>query len=290
MSTKLSCEFCKKEYSTVYSLNNHKKTAKFCLDLQTKLNEVKVVDFNCEYCNKNFNNKKYLNQHLEHCKIKNKVDIPELQKENAELKLTIKFKDELIQKLESELKDFKNLAIRPTTVYNTNNTNNTNYQIEFNQLFQSIEVLDKDTLSTKLKSITTEDIDKYDPKHLEDSVSTSFSNILKDYTFCTDKSRRTLVIKKENNSVQKISVEQFINLCIKLGIQDIRQFLIVLEEHYDTKLTEYDITDEDFLFFDESLNKIKEFMNKEDIDISENGNPLKQLSSKVLLSCKHITK
>ena len=133
-------------------------------------------------------------------------------------------------------------------------------------------------------------MNRYDPKHLEESVSNSLSNILKEYTFCTDKSRKTVVIKKEDNNSQKVSIDTFVNMCIKLGIQDIKNFLKILEEHYDIKLTEYVISDEDFLLFDESLQKIKEFINKDNIDISDNSNPLKQLTTKILLSCQHINK
>jgi hypothetical protein len=306
MDSKYTCEFCKKEYKSIYSLNVHKTTTKFCLEIQKKINESKVLEeinhFNCEFCDKEFTSTKYLNQHLERCKSKKKLTSDEIMKKNnllekeiAELKLKLQFKDEklndkdiIIEKLEKELNDYKQIAIRPTTVVNNNSGNN--YQIQYNQLLETIKVLDKNSLSDKINSISIEDIDKYDPKHLEESVSTSLSNILKDYTFCTDKSRKTVVIKKENNNSQKVPIDTFVNTCFNLGIQDIKNFLKMLEEHYDIKLTEYVISDEDFLLFDSSLQKIKEFINKDNIDMSDNSNPLKQLTTKILLSCQHINK
>ena len=33
----LECEYCKKTYSTKSNLNNHQKTAKYCLKIQSEL-------------------------------------------------------------------------------------------------------------------------------------------------------------------------------------------------------------------------------------------------------------
>jgi hypothetical protein len=296
MSEKVVCNFCKKEYNSIYILNSHQKTAKFCLAIQNKINNEELNK--CEHCDKEFTNKKYLNQHLEHCKSKRKLDENEikdyyknLENENKELKfkheLEIKFKDETIYRLEKELEEYKKMINRPTTVYNTNNNN---YQIQYNQLVQELEKLNGETICNKIKSISIEEIDNYDPKHLEDSIINSLTNILKDYTFCTDKSRKIVVIKKDDGTIQKINIETFVNMCIELGIDDIRKFLKMLEEHYDTKMGEYRISDEDFTFFDDTLRKIKEYMDKTDINFADNGNPLKDLCSKILISCKQLNK
>jgi hypothetical protein len=284
------CNFCKKTYSTLSSLNNHKKTAKFCLDLQNKLNTGELV--RCDFCLKEFSTKKYLTQHLDHCKNKKlteqsdlKKDFESLQKEIIELKLKLQFKDELNEKLQKEIEE---LSKRPTTSIINNNTNN--YQIEFNQLVQNIEAFNQTSLSNKIKSITIEEMDSYDPKNLEDSLSHTLCNTLKDYTFCTDKARKIVVIKKEDGSTQKMQLKEFINLSLNTNIVDIRNYIKELEVHYDTKWTTDRMTTENFEVFDVSLQKIKESMNKNDIDITDNGHPLKMLPDKVLSNCKHITK
>ena len=292
MSEKVLCQYCKKEYNSIYILNSHQKTAKFCLALQNKINNEEQNK--CEHCNKEFANKKYLNQHLEHCKSKrimNENEIKDhykkLEDENKELKLKLEFKDETISRLEKEVEEYKKMINRPTTVYNTNNNN---YQIQYNQLVQEIEKFNKETICNKIKSISIEEIDNYDPKHLEDSIINSLTNILKDYTFCTDKSRKIVVIKKDDGTTQKINIETFVNMCMELGINDIRKFLNMLEQHYDTKMGEYKISDQDFEFFDDARKKIKEYMNKPNINFSDSGNPLKDLGSNILLSCKQLNK
>lgn len=291
------CIFCKKSYSTLSSLNNHKKTAKFCLELQNKLTNGELI--RCEFCSKEFSSKKYLNQHLEHCKskklteqnnIKNEFEkeLVDIKKENTELKLRLKFKDELNKKLQKELDEYKKLASRPTTSIVNNNT--TNYQIEFNQLVQNIEAFDKSSLSNKIKSISLEEMDSYDPKNLENSFSHTLCNTFKDYTFCTDKSRKIVVIKKEDGSIEKITIKDFVNLFLNTGIIDIRNYINNLELHYDTKWTTDNMLTDEFKIFDDSLQNIKEFMKKSNIDITDHGNPLKMLPDKVLSICKHINK
>ena len=51
----MECQFCKKILSNIYSLKNHQKTAKSCLQQQGKLNE---INFECEFCLKKFYNKR----------------------------------------------------------------------------------------------------------------------------------------------------------------------------------------------------------------------------------------
>jgi hypothetical protein len=107
-----NCNFCKKSYTSQSNLNNHQKTAKFCLDLQNKLSSGELI--RCEYCLKEFATKKYLQQHIEICKQKKNVeqndlkkdlenlknDLENLKNENIKLKLKLEMKDEIIKNLE----------------------------------------------------------------------------------------------------------------------------------------------------------------------------------------------
>jgi hypothetical protein len=295
-----TCNFCKKVYTSLSSLNYHQKTAKFCLSIQNKLTNGELI--RCEHCLKEFTSKKNLTQHDTICKNKKtkeqnevkselentKKELDNIKKELDETKLTIKFKDELIERMQKEIDEYKKIAIRPTTSI-VNNSNN--YQIQYNQLIQNIETFDSSSLSEKIKSITLEEMDNYDPQNLEDSVSHSLCNKLKDYTFCTDKARKIVVIKKEDGKIDKITITEFINLCLNSGIVDIRKYLTNLDVYYtDVKLAENKISESNFLSLDSSLQNIKEFMNKNNIDITDNDHPLKMLPDKVLLSCQHINK
>jgi hypothetical protein len=48
------CEYCLKFFCSISSLNNHQKTARYCLSLRN----IKSEEFICEFCKQNFYNKK----------------------------------------------------------------------------------------------------------------------------------------------------------------------------------------------------------------------------------------
>jgi hypothetical protein len=92
------CEFCNKQYNNLSSLNHHQKSAKFCLELQKKLdnieNKIEPAIYNCEHCEKTFTTKFALSKHDLSCNIKILKDA--LNKE-------LKVKDEQYLKEKSEL-------------------------------------------------------------------------------------------------------------------------------------------------------------------------------------------
>ena len=67
------CEYCNKSFISIYTLNNHKKTAKFCIELQKKNSEkieIEIETFSCEHCDKEFTTKTNLRTHVNTCKNK----------------------------------------------------------------------------------------------------------------------------------------------------------------------------------------------------------------------------
>ena len=96
----MECEYCKKEFSSKSSLNNHKKTAKFCLKLQNKKDDAN--NFNCEYCSRNFTSKQPLLTHLNTCKNK-KEDLVNIEITNLQNKLKETEKD--LQEREKDLQN-----------------------------------------------------------------------------------------------------------------------------------------------------------------------------------------
>jgi len=299
---------------------NHQKNAKFCIDIQNKLNLSEVI--RCQFCLKDFSTKKYLDQHTERCKDKKISDQKELElqiqkltkqnlelkqqlskkqldfkhqikEENSKLKLKLNFKDETIEKMQKEIQDYKKLLSRPTTVVNNANTtnNNNNYQVQYNQLIQNTEPLVNSLLSDKIKNLTSQNMDQYDLKHIEETVSDKLSDIFKDFTFCTDRSRKTVVIKKEDQTTEKMSVENFTNMCLQLGISDIQKFITELNNYYTNKLGSYEVSDEDFIIFDNKCEEISGFINTNDnIDIQSVNNPLKYIPNKVMNKCRQLNK
>jgi hypothetical protein len=115
----MECQFCKKEFSTKPNLVNHQKTAKFCLNIQGKVN----TSFSCDYCNKIFTSNQTLNDHLLHtCKKHKKSEknyyeekIKDYQEKIREKdsyhENIIKEKNDYIAKLEAKLEKFENAVV-----------------------------------------------------------------------------------------------------------------------------------------------------------------------------------
>ena len=84
----MECQFCKKSFVSNSSLNYHKKTAKYCLEIQGKINNIENI-YKCK-CDKIFTTKQHFITHNQNCV---KIKIEEI--ENNENKL---LKEELIKK------------------------------------------------------------------------------------------------------------------------------------------------------------------------------------------------
>ena len=108
----MECQHCKKIFNNKYTLGQHQKTAKYCLDLQGSTN----INFICTYCNKNLCTNDRLNTHYHACKEKQKQDTAkDIKVENEYLKkvaqgheVVLKEKNEYIAKLEAKLEKFEN--------------------------------------------------------------------------------------------------------------------------------------------------------------------------------------
>jgi hypothetical protein len=93
----MNCEFCNKIFSNNSSLNNHKRTAKYCLKLQ---DNKEVINFNCDYCIKIFTSRHNLNLHLLNCKDK---DVENIRKQkDKEIEILTKEKDKEIEIIRKE--------------------------------------------------------------------------------------------------------------------------------------------------------------------------------------------
>jgi hypothetical protein len=125
----MECEYCHKKYSSLSSLNNHKKTNKKCiLNCREETSSATFVKMSCNFCEKQFMCRKTLRVHLNgFCKVKKEEDAEirkkeieaEFQKEIVELKKQLKKKDD----------DLKELALKaisePRTVVNNHHNTNT---------------------------------------------------------------------------------------------------------------------------------------------------------------------
>ena len=60
----LTCEFCNRKFSTAFNLENHKKTAIYCLKSR---GENVTKQYKCNYCDQTFTRKSSLTKHGESC-------------------------------------------------------------------------------------------------------------------------------------------------------------------------------------------------------------------------------
>ena len=224
----MECEFCKKELGSLSALNYHKKTAKYCLEIQGKINN----KFNCKYCDKNYSTPQHLKEHFKICKskvIKNNILEDEnniLKEENNKLKNQINdFKNEInllkgqLLVLDKNQEFIYDIAKQPKTSKNTTHTTTNNILS-----FQS--PLDFDNLE-KVKNIIN---DKYNNSYLFEGqkgiAKFAVENILTDENgnlsyICTDPSRQIFKYKDSSGDIRKdVEAKKITNFLIDGGIQN----------------------------------------------------------------------
>ena len=233
------CDFCNKNFTTVSSLNLHKRTAKYCLILQKKnieeeeYEKKEVSTFECEFCNKEFNFKHVLLTHYKSCKEKKdtsqkyneilflKERIVNLEKEKLSMEFEIKNLNILLEqekeKVKEEKEKVKEEKQRVNELFNkskgntTNNiqTNiNTKCKDNFDELFEKLPKFTQENLINSFKEVLNEDI------FLDgiDSFTKVINRYLGDYGIVSDFSRHKIVIKdKDGNQVNTISPKVFID-------------------------------------------------------------------------------
>ena len=123
----MECNFCKKIFSNIYTLNNHKATAKYCLKIQNKTIAEK---FKCELCGKIFTTKYVLNTHSNSCKEESIINdkqkdiiIETYKKQEKYHKQQIKKQEEQIRELQDKLERLATTAISKPSSTTTNNNN-----------------------------------------------------------------------------------------------------------------------------------------------------------------------
>lgn len=197
------CDFCKKTYTTVSSLNLHQKTAKFCIKIQKEKNiQHHQSVFNCDFCKKEFSIKVNYENHLKICRSKEIYqNFENIKKENELLK---EEKNKLIEEidvlkknnlsLKKENKKLKTNTKETNTTNNTtnnitNNSYNINFNVEFDKLPEFIEENVKDSL---LKNIDVNSIKGGEQQYIND-----FVDGIKKFVIVKDLARGKLITKNE---------------------------------------------------------------------------------------------
>ena len=293
-SNTFSCNFCKKSYTSQSNLNNHQKTAKFCLSLQNKLNNGELI--RCEFCLKEFATKKYLNQHNDICKQKKveeqndvKNELENYKKEIIELKIKLQLKDEIIKKLEKQNKELLNRPTTTSIVNNNDNRQQNQYNIQFNQLFEKLPILNEENVNNRLNELSTVDkINQYDLNNFYKGALENMIYQLKDLSFCTDPSRKMVVIKDETQKSIKLNAEEFLSKSFTLGSESIKNHITFADQIVNERVDNNDphITTEMLDSFNEDRDKFIRRMetDQENFFLSSN-NTNNKIESGIVSKC-----
>lgn len=203
----MECDYCKKIFKSISSLNYHKKNAIYCLKIQGNIEKT----FHCKYCKKIFNSQKILNSHIIKCEESH--IITELKKENEELKIKIMELETKLQIYEEDHDFIKTLAKEPKSVIN-NNTKILNIS-SFN--------LNKDKVKNMLDLKFDENCILQGQKGV---AHFAVNNLLKDDNgnltyICTDPSRRIFKYKDNFGEIQKdIKAQKLTNMLLEGGLKE----------------------------------------------------------------------
>jgi hypothetical protein len=180
----MECSFCKTIFKNSSSLNNHIKTAKYCLSLRNK-----DVIFRCEYCNKNYSSKYGMDKHSINChkiytNIKSKIE----EKYKIKLEKQQNMYESHIQTLQDKLENIAIKAVqRPTT---SNKTHINNY-------IQNMKPVTDEHLIDNAQHLTIDHIKKGPEGYAEFALEYP----LKDRVMCSDYSRRKVKFKDKDSNV-----------------------------------------------------------------------------------------
>ena len=240
----LECQYCKKVFKNVSSLNFHQKNTKYCLEIQGKNN----IEFKCIFCDKIFATKQHLNNHLNICKEKEKEqlrkekdkeieqlrkekvkEIEQLRKEKVKeieqlrkekikeieqfKKLEENYKDQ-IRELQDKLERLANKAIeRPTTVVTTNNNLNITTCLDFNDIDKV-----KNAIENKLDIKDVIDGQKGLARFVKNNLLTDENGNL-NYK-CSDSSRCMFKYKDSSGEIKKdIEAKKLTDYILNGGIR-----------------------------------------------------------------------
>ena len=196
MNSENICEFCKKSFKTVSNLLNHKRTAKYCLELRNKTNE----EFICKYCNKNFSTKNWRDTHVKKCV--NALDFYKNENSNYEkdiekLNEKLKYQETQLQEKDKQIADLQNkleniaikAATKPTHVQNNNQ--------RINQIINNLIPITQEHLKEQAEYLTLDHI----KNGASGYVQYALDYPLKDRVACTDYSRKKIKYKDEKGDI-----------------------------------------------------------------------------------------
>jgi len=229
------CNYCNKEFKSSSSLNNHKKTAKYCLDIQNKTEDGK---YNCDICDKKFNRNDHYQVHLEKCKEKfelksSKEDNIKLKNLNDEYKKQLEHRDILLDRQKNEIEYNEKLIYKyKKEIEQKKNKYKKELEQQENKYEKKIEELDK----KYIERITTleKEIISIHEKYM-DKINVNIQNI----TNNNPTNNNSTVVNNRNKLIQNI--QPITNKCLqdqnlKMSIDDIKNHAVSLADFYHNSI------------------------------------------------------
>jgi hypothetical protein len=226
----MECSFCKKVFGSKTALEHHKKTAKYCLEIQG-INSIE--NFECLYCKKHLSTNERLLTHTIICKEKKKQENIEKekkiestfyeQKKYYEEKLKekdslLKEKNDYIEKLEARLEKFEDSILSKTDkkmiTSTPNHTTNNTTNIVINHNYLNLNDI------PKMAAFLEEKLDKEVVAGGQKGLALLLSNtVLKDKYKCVDPSRQNFEFTNELGEVERdVKAKKLTNALIKSDI------------------------------------------------------------------------
>ena len=223
---KYECEFCKKEFSTKQNLIYHNDTCKVKNFISNNSDKIdgEISSFKEEI------------KLLKEQQIKYEIELSNTKEQLKSKDDQIKSKDEIIQtlqqKLDEKIKIIEDICLKQNeklassnTTNNTTNNNNTinNYNVQFDKMVDKLVIFSPENIKNSIKNINGYDLVYLNDFDGEKNFSSEFVKCVKNLTFCTDTSRGSLIVKKEDGNPDKITSESFVLRCLEDGKQECLQ-------------------------------------------------------------------
>lgn len=176
------CQYCENTFLNKHTLSQHQKTAKYCLKLQGKANNV----FKCVYCSKKFSTKQNMDVHSYKCQSKNKFSY---ERKLEEKDIQIEELKEQIENLQNKLENIAIKAVqRSTTTVN---------KTQINNFIQNMPAVTTEQLLEHSGNLTLQHVQKGASGYAEYALEYP----LKDRIACVDYSRRKIKFKDTTGNV-----------------------------------------------------------------------------------------
>jgi len=186
----MNCLHCANTFGSLSSLNNHIKTAKYCI---SKRNEATLIKFKCSKCSKRFTSKRWMKEHEKKCG----ETIEELQEKNRGLIMQNDLLEGIINEQKQTIKDLQNkienIAIKSVQKSTTTKVKNT----QINNYIQRMQPITQELLIDHTPHLTIEHIRKGAFGYAEYALE----GPLKDRIACVDYSRRKIKFKDTEGNV-----------------------------------------------------------------------------------------